>query len=233
MQAMQLALGLSWNKASILDYFMSKDVLVSIKDNDIEEQTATARSYATLLKQPILIAAIVSGAIGYGVMVLIMTATPLAMHHHGFHFGHTASVIQWHVLGMFSPSFFTGRLIAKFGTNIIIQVGCLLLIACALLNQFGVDYWHFWTALLLLGVGWNFTFIAATSLLTTTYQPADKAKIQGLNDFLVFGSAVVASVLAGYWQSILGWEILNILILPAIFIAIASVFVSTREAAKS
>ena len=212
-------------------YIFTMPLIASLplQDNDIEEQTGTARSYATLLKQPALIAAIVSGSIGYGVMVLIMTATPLAMHHHGFHFGHTASVIQWHVLGMFAPSFFTGRLIAKFGTNIIIQVGCLLLIACALLNQFGVDYWHFWTALLLLGIGWNFTFIAATNLLTTTYQPADKAKIQGLNDFLVFGSAAVASVLAGYWQSVLGWEMLNILMLPAIFIAMATVFMSTRK----
>lgn len=203
--------------------------LLPLHHNDVQEQTGTPRSYAALLKQPILIAAIASGAIGYGVMVLIMTATPLAMHHNGFHFGHTASVIQWHVLGMFAPSFFTGRLIAKFGTNTIIQMGCLLLMVCALLNQFGVDYWHFWTALVFLGVGWNFTFIAATNLLTTTYQPADKAKIQGLNDFLVFGSAAIASVLAGYWQSVLGWEMLNILMLPAIIIAMATVFMSTRK----
>ena len=212
-------------------YIFTMPLIASLPlhENDVEEQTGTPRSYSALLKQPILIAAIVSGAIGYGVMVLIMTATPLAMHHHGFHFGHTASVIQWHVLGMFAPSFFTGRLIAKFGTNTIIQLGCLLLMACALLNQFGVDYWHFWTALVFLGIGWNFTFIAATNLLTTTYQPADKAKIQGLNDFLVFGSAAIASVLAGYWQSVLGWEMLNILMLPAIIIAMATVFISTRK----
>jgi len=212
-------------------YIFTTPLIASLplKDTDHAEKTGTPRRYATLLKQPTLIAAIVSGAIGYGVMVLIMTATPLAMHHHGFHFGHTASVIQWHVLGMFLPSFFTGRLIAQFGTNTIIQLGCLLLIVCSILNQFGVDYWHFWTALVCLGIGWNFTFIAATNLLTQAYQPADKAKIQGLNDFIVFGSAAIASVLAGYWQSVLGWEMLNILMIPVIIVAMASVFLSNRR----
>nr|WP_239495757.1 MFS transporter [Marinomonas primoryensis] len=200
-----------------------------LKKANIAEQTGTPRSYTTLLRQPILIASITSGAIGYAVMVLIMTATPLAMHSHGFHFGHTASVIQWHVLGMFAPSFFTGYLIKKFGTCNIIQTGCLLLIACILLNQFGTTYWYFWTALVVLGIGWNFTFIGATNLLTQTYQPADKTKIQGLNDFLVFGSSAIASILAGYWQNLLGWEILNILMLPAIFIAMMTVYLSMKR----
>jgi MFS family permease len=187
-----------------------------LKKANIAEQTGTPRSYT-------------SGAIGYAVMVLIMTATPLAMHDHGFHFGHTASVIQWHVLGMFAPSFFTGYLIKKFGTRNIIQTGCLLLIACILLNQFGTTYWYFWTALVVLGIGWNFTFIGATNLLTQTYQPADKTKIQGLNDFLVFGSSAIASILAGYWHNLLGWEILNILMLPAIFVAMMTVYLSMKR----
>lgn len=204
-----------------------------LKPASLEEQTGTPRSYRELLSQPLLVASITSGAIGYAVMVLIMTATPLAMHGHGFHFGHTASVIQWHVLGMFAPSFFTGFLIKKFGTSNIVQVGCLLLIACILLNQFGTSYWYFWTALVFLGIGWNFTFIGATNLLTQTYQPADKAKTQGLNDFLVFGSSAVASILAGYWQSVFGWEVLNLLMLPAIFIAMLTVYTSMKPSNKT
>lgn len=201
--------------------------VLPLKKASIEEQTGTPRSYAVLLRQPTLIAAITSGAIGYGVMVLIMTATPLAMEGCGFGFDSTASVIQWHVLGMFAPSFVTGRFIKKFGTRNIIQIGCLLLIACILLNQFGVTYWHFWTALVLLGIGWNFTFIAATSLLTQTYQPADKAKTQGLNDLLVFGVSACASILAGYWQATVGWEILNLLMLPCVVVAMITVHYCT------
>ncbi|MEP0073136.1 MAG: MFS transporter [Marinomonas sp.] len=207
--------------------------VLPLKPASLEEQTGTPRSYRELLSQPLLVASITSGAIGYAVMVLIMTATPLAMHGHGFHFGHTASVIQWHVLGMFAPSFFTGFLIKKFGTSNIVQVGCLLLIACILLNQFGTSYWYFWTALVFLGIGWNFTFIGATNLLTQTYQPADKAKTQGLNDFLVFGSSAVASILAGYWQSVFGWEVLNLLMLPAIFIAMLTVYTSMKPSNKT
>lgn len=203
--------------------------VLPLKPASLEEQTGTPRSYKELLSQPLLLASIMSGAIGYAVMVLIMTATPLAMHGHGFHFGHTASVIQWHVLGMFAPSFFTGHLIKKFGTSNMVQAGCLLLIACILLNQFGTSYWYFWTALVFLGIGWNFTFIGATNLLTQTYQPADKAKTQGLNDFLVFGSSAVASILAGYWQSLFGWEVLNLLMLPAIFIAMFAVYFSMKK----
>lgn len=221
--------------AALFILYAVTTVLVAVlplKKASIEEQTGTPRSYGELLRQPVLIASITSGAIGYAVMVLIMTATPLAMHGHGFHFGNTASVIQWHVLGMFAPSFFTGHLIKKFGTSNIVQTGCILLIACILLNQFGTTYWYFWTALVFLGIGWNFTFIGATNLLTRTYQPADKAKTQGLNDFLVFGSSAIGSILAGYWQSLFGWEVLNMLMLPAIFIAMITVYLSMKRSTK-
>ena len=171
----------------------------------------------------------VAGVIGYGVMVLVMTATPLAMQGCGFDFGSTASVIQWHVLGMFVPSLFTGKLIARFGTTKVIQAGCLFLLAALILNQFGITYWHFFFALVMLGIGWNFTFIGATNLLSKTYQPSDKAKVQGLNDFLVFAFAAIASMLAGYWQSALGWEMLNMLMIPAVIIAMACVFFSTNK----
>ena len=217
--------------AALIGLYIITTVLVALlplKKPTLAEQQGTPRAYLTLLRQPDLIAAVTAGVIGYGVMTLVMTATPLAMQGCGFDFGNTASVIQWHVLGMFAPSFITGKLISKYGSTKIIQIGCLLLMACVLLNQFGVTYWHFWSALVLLGIGWNFTFIGATNLLTNTYQPADKARVQGLNDFLVFSGAASASMLAGYWQSLLGWEVLNLLMLPIILLAMVCVWFTRR-----
>ncbi len=194
------------------------------------ELEGTPRPYMALLRQPSLMSAIVAGSIGYGVMVLVMTATPLAMQACGFDFGSTATVIQWHVLGMFLPSFITGRLIVRYGAYSIIQLGCILLLGCVLLNQLGETYWHFFSALVLLGVGWNFTFIGATTLLTKTYRPEDKARVQGLNDLIVFSCAATASILAGYWQSIFGWEVLNLLMIPAIFFAMFTLMSSRKRA---
>ena len=207
--------------------------VLPLRPADIEEQQGEARAYRVLLRQPALVAAVTAGAIGYGVMVLVMTATPLAMASCGFAFGSTASIIQWHVLGMFLPSFFTGRLIARFGDMKIIQTGCLLLILCVLLNQLGVTYWHFWLALVALGVGWNFAFIGATTLLTHTYYPAEKAKVQGMNDFLVFGFSMLGALLSGHLQAALGWELLNLLMLPAIILAMGLVWISARRRAQA
>jgi predicted MFS family arabinose efflux permease len=203
--------------------------LLPLRPADLAEQKGEARPYSELLLQPALVAAVTAGAIGYGVMVLVMTATPLAMESCGFAFDSTASIIQWHVLGMFLPSFFTGKLIARFGDTRVIQAGCLLLIFCVLLNQFGVTYWHFWVALVALGVGWNFAFIGATTLLTHTYYPAEKAKVQGMNDFLVFGFSAMGALLSGHLQAALGWEMLNLLMLPAVVIAMGLVWSSARR----
>lgn len=204
--------------------------LLPLQKPNLAEQKGATRSYRELFQQPRLVSAVCAGMIGYGVMVLVMTATPLAMQACGFSFSSTASVIQWHVLGMFAPSFITGRLISYFSATKVIQAGCLLLITCVILNQLGTGYWHFWTALVALGIGWNFTFIGATTLLTQTYAPAEKAKVQGMNDLLVFGFAALGSLLAGYWQSLLGWELLNLLMLPAILVAMWLVWSSNRRA---
>ena len=206
-------------------------LLLPLRPADISEQQGHARSYVELLRQPALVAAVTAGAIGYGVMVLVMTATPLAMASCGFAFGSTASIIQWHVLAMFLPSFVTGRLIARFGDIKVIQSGCLLLMLCVLLNQLGVSYWHFWLALVALGVGWNFAFIGATTLLTHTYYPAEKAKVQGMNDFLVFGFSTLGALLSGQLQALLGWELLNLLMLPAVLMAMGLVWISARRRA--
>lgn len=200
-----------------------------LKKPSAAEQQKGGRGYLELLRQPILVAAITSGSIGYGVMVLVMTATPLSMRSIGYEFSDIASIIQWHVLGMFLPSFITGHLITRFGTTRIIQLGCALLLLCVLIAQLGTGYWYFWTALVLLGVGWNFTFIGATSLLTLTYMPNEKAKVQGMNDFLVFGFSAAGALLAGYLQKSVGWEMLNLLMLPPIVLAMWMVFMSGRS----
>ena len=183
------------------------------------QEAQNVRSYGELFQQPLFVAAITSGAIGYGVMVFLMTATPLAMHHHDYAFPDIAVVIQWHVLGMFVPSFFTGHLIKKHGLKPIILLGCALLIISAIINLFGQSFVHFFTSLVLLGIGWNFTFIGATQLVSLTYRPQEKGKVQGMNDFLVFTTAAIASLFAGQTVETIGWMWVNLISLPLIAVA--------------
>ena len=195
-------------------------VCLPLKQQATANQAAqNVRSYGELFQQPLFVAAIASGAIGYGVMVFLMTATPLAMHHHDYAFPDIAVVIQWHVLGMFVPSFFTGHLIKKHGLKPIIMLGCTLLIISALINLFGQSYVHFFTSLVLLGIGWNFTFIGATQLVSLTYRPQEKGKVQGMNDFMVFTTAAIASLFAGQTVETIGWIWVNLISLPLIVVA--------------
>ena len=179
------------------------------------------RPMPLIARQPAFIVAVASAAIGYAVMVLLMTATPLEMTHQQHAFSEVAFVIQWHVLGMFVPSFFTGHLINRFGAQRIILSGACLMILCILLNFSGSTVTHFWAALLLLGVGWNFMFIGGTSLLTETYKPEESAKSQALNDFVVFSAAACASFSAGALLHLLGWKLVNYAVVPLILLALA------------
>ncbi|MDP5293046.1 MFS transporter [Oceanimonas sp. CHS3-5] len=189
------------------------------------------RAYGELFRQPLLLAAVASGMIGYGIMVLLMTATPLAMEHHSHDFPATAMVIQWHVLGMFVPSFFTGHLIRRFGTRKVILCGCGALLLSVAVNLSGTGFWHYWWGLLLLGVGWNFTFIGATHLLTFSYRPAEKARVQGINEFLVFSAAALGSLFAGQGVVLLGWVWLNLFAVPWILLVFALIWrLNAREA---
>ena len=194
------------------------------------QATQNVRSYGELFQQPLFVAAIASGAIGYGVMVFLMTATPLAMHHHDYAFPDIAVVIQWHVLGMFVPSFFTGHLIKKHGLKPIILLGCALLIISAVINLFGQSYVHFFTSLVLLGIGWNFTFIGATQLVSLTYRPQEKGKVQGMNDFLVFTTAAIASLFAGQTVETIGWMRVNLISLPLIVVVMALIAKTRTQA---
>jgi MFS family permease len=142
-------------------------------------------------------------------MSFLMTATPLAMTAHAHPFEDAAFVIQWHVLGMFVPSFFTGTLIKRFGTATIILTGASLFLGAVAINFTGVELLKFLSALILVGVGWNFMFIGGTTLLTETYRPEEKAKVQALNDFCVFSTVALASLLSGVLQSVFGWQTVN------------------------
>lgn len=204
--------------ALLLISFLPLPKAVPSKPSDV------VRSYNELFKQPLLVAAVVSGAVGYAIMVLIMTATPLAMQSDGFEFKDVAMVIQWHVLGMFVPSFFTGNLIQRFGTRNIILSGCVLLIISPLINIAGISYWHYMAGLVLLGVGWNFTFIGATNLLSFTYQLAEQGKVQGINEFIVFSASAVGSLLAGQGVILLGWSMLNALSIPVVVLIAAIIW---------
>jgi len=176
------------------------------------------RPLAQIARQPKYIIALICGTLGYGVMSLVMTATPLAMDHHAHHFDDTSFVISWHVLGMFAPSFFTGFLIERFGLHAILRVGALFGFACVAINLGGNSVWHFWSALFLLGLSWNFLFIGATTLLTQTYEPSEKARTQASNDFAVFTTVTLASLSAGALQHNFGWEMVNVGVLPLLTI---------------
>jgi MFS family permease len=184
---------------------------------------ATARPIAHIAAQPRFITALICGMFGYGVMSLVMTATPLAMHHHNHDFGDTSFVISWHVLAMFAPSFFTGHLIRCFGVVIILFVGALMGIACLAINLIGTDVTHFWLALVMLGLSWNFLFIGATTLLTETYRPEERAKAQAINDFAVFTTVALASLSAGALQHNFGWRAVNLGIFPLLLLIISSI----------
>ncbi|WP_249977755.1 MFS transporter [Vreelandella olivaria] len=176
---------------------------------------------AKILRQPGFIVAVSAAMVGYGVMNLAMTATPLAMAGAGHHFNHVSMTIQWHVVAMFLPSFFTGHLAARYGARQVIVAGCLLLVASALVAQLGIGLAGFNVALILLGLGWNFTFLPATGLLTESYRPVDKARAQAANEFLVFGTAATTALLAGPLVSSLGWATLNLLLIPVALVPLA------------
>lgn len=182
------------------------------------------RRLAHILRQPAMAVAVLGGALGYGVMALIMTATPLAMHGHPHDYHDTALVIEWHVLGMFAPSFVTGRLIQRFGVWNVMIAGALLNVACVVINLSGDSLGHFWLALFLLGVGWNFLFIGATHLLTSGYEAAEQAKVQAANDFVVFGVSTLAVLSAGALQHHFGWRMVNLGVIPGLVLIVGALF---------
>ncbi|HVL00749.1 MAG TPA: MFS transporter [Dongiaceae bacterium] len=187
-----------------------------------DSDSGAARPLGAIVRQPAFITALTGSAAGYGVMMLVMTATPLAMLQCGQ--PDSATVIQWHVLGMFVPSFFTGHLIVRYGVLSVMQAGILLLAAHVAIALSGDAYLHFLSGLILLGAGWNFLFIGGTALLTETYRPAERSRTQATHDFLVFGTSSAASFAAGSLMQHVGWEVVNWVALPILAAAMLAVW---------
>jgi MFS family permease len=187
-------------------------------------RAASGRSLGEIARQPAFLVAVGCAISAYAVMSFVMTAAPLAMvmHHHD----PTAAVlgIQWHVLAMFGPSFVTGSLIARFGAERVVAAGLFLLVGCAIVALTGTTIGHFWLALILLGTGWNFGFIGGTALVTETYRPEEKEKVQALNDFLIFGTVAFASFSSGQLLIFGGWDLLNLIVLPVAVLCLLALF---------
>ncbi len=190
-----------------------------------DEETAPADT-ASLFRQPEFVVAVMAGAVGFAIMSFIMTATPVSMHVvDGFSVEETALVIQSHWIAMFLPALFSGFLIARFGVPLIMGVGVVAIAVCVGVAGTSHHFMHYWWALVLLGVGWNFLFVAATTLLTGTYQRSQRFKAQAVNDVLVFGSQASASLLAGVALYYLGWMTMNLLTLPFLIMMAGGVLV--------
>ncbi len=195
-----------------------------------DERSGPTRPLAEIAADPRFPVAVLGAMIAYGVMNVLMTATPLAMLDCGHAFGDAAFVIQWHVFGMFAPAFFTGHLIGRIGVLPVMATGALLLGACVLVNLSGAAVAHFWAALALLGVGWNFLFVGATTLLIEIHGPAEKAKVQGLNDLLVFGTVACTAATSGALHHAIGWRALNLGAAPFVLAAlVATVWLARRR----
>jgi MFS family permease len=182
----------------------------------------SGRPLGEIVRQPVFIVAVAAGALGYGVMNLLMAATPIAMARCGLPFSDAALVLEWHVLGMFVPGFFSGHLIKRFGALPIMGVGVLLNLVCIAVALSGVELMQFLVALFTLGVGWNFLFVGGSTLLTEAYRPEEKIKAQGAMDFCVFTTMAVTSFASGALVTTRGWDWLNIGSLPAVALIAAA-----------
>lgn len=190
----------------------------------LKEDEKNARPMSQIIKQPVFIAALAVALFGYALMSLLMTATPLSMNLHHHQFSDIGFVIQWHVLGMFVPSLFTGHLINRWGFSVIASSGAALILVSVVINLSGFSLYYYWSSLLALGIGWNFLFISGTTKLTEAYNEAEKAKTQALNDFLILASVAFASLSAGYIQEHYGWINLNKSAIPFILLIFGLIY---------
>jgi MFS family permease len=194
-----------------------------------ERTDRSMRPLAEIVLQPVFLTAVFGGVAAYGIMTLTMTATPLSMHiNDGFSIEETGSVIRAHVLAMYLPSLFSGLLIERLGVTRLMLVGALCLLGTSLVGLQGHSLLHYWWALVLLGVGWNFLFIGGTTLLTCTYSSEERFHAQAVNEFLVFGMSATASLLAGTVMFYFGWTTLMILPLP-VLVGIVVALVAIRK----
>jgi MFS family permease len=180
------------------------------------EEREAGRPLSVIARNPLFVVAVACGVVSYVVMNLLMTSAPIAM----VGCGHSVTVstlgIQWHVLGMYAPSFITGHLIVRFGVFRVISAGLALLLLSAVVGAGGLSVAHFWISLTLVGIGWNFAFIGATTLVTHCYRPEERNKVQSFNDFLIFGTMALGSFASGKMLATVGWEWVNIAVFPPV-----------------
>ncbi|MBN9074052.1 MAG: MFS transporter [Rhizobiales bacterium] len=194
-----------------------------------------ARPLSEIVRQPQFFVGLLCAIASYALMSFVMTGAPLAMVGCGLSTDEATLGISWHVLAMFGPSFFTGLLVTRFGKERVVAVGLVLLIGCGISALAGLHVWNFWIALMLLGVGWNFGFIGATTMVATSYRPSEKSRVQGLHDFVLFGSVAFASLMSGIVFNMAGWTGLNLVIFPVTgtcLVALALLALSGRGAAR-
>lgn len=181
----------------------------------------SGRPLGEIIAQPKFIAAALCGVTSYALMNLVMTSAPLAMRMCGHTLTDSNNAIQWHVLAMYGPSFFTGSLIARFGTSRVIAAGLILLAGAAIVDMAGITVWHFWIGLILLGIGWNFGFVGASALVTQCHRPDERNKVQAFNDFLIFGTMAIGSFSSGQMLANFGWNSVNMVVFPPVALALA------------
>jgi predicted MFS family arabinose efflux permease len=196
-------------------------------------EAAQAASHAgrplrEIVTQPRYAVGLLCGVASYALMTFVMTGAPLAMVGCGFSSDEATLGLSWHVMAMFAPSFFTGRLIHRFGAPTIMATGFLLLLACALVGMSGIQLWQFWTALILLGLGWNFGFIGATAVVAQCYSPEEKGRAQGFHDFVLFSSVAFASLMSGAVYNGWGWDALVRIVLPVAMIGLVAIIFLRR-----
>jgi predicted MFS family arabinose efflux permease len=185
----------------------------------VSHSFADGRPLIEIVRQPRFIVAVVCGVASYAMMNMVMTSAPVAMIMCSHSVNEAALGIQWHVLGMYGPSFITGSLIVRFGVRRMMAIGLTMIATAAVIDLLGIALWNFWIGLAVLGVGWNFAFISATTLVTECHDPHERNKVQAFNDFLIFGSMAIGSFSSGVLLSTYGWAGLNEVVFPVILVA--------------
>jgi len=205
--------------------------LIRFPEHELPAQgAASGRKLREIARQPVFVVAVLASAVAYGVMNLLMAATPIAMQHHAHPFSDAALVLEWHVLGMFVPGFFTGHLIKRFGVLAVMGSGAALMLACVAVALTGIDLMQFLVALILLGIGWNFLFVGATTMFTETYRPEEKNRAQGAMDFCNFATMALTSFASGALVVTSGWTWLNLgSLLPLAIVAAALLWLGARR----
>lgn len=206
-------------------------VILQIRDSGPAPKKVKSDSdtrLADLLKRPRYTIAVAAGVVSYALMAFVMTAAPIAMVDHGHQVSDAALGIQWHVLAMFAPSFFTGKLMVRFGKARITALGLILIAIAGLIALQGLELAHFWGSLILLGVGWNFGFIGATALVAEAHTPEEKGLAQGFNDFMIFSTVALGSFMAGVLLNASGWYTLNLVVMPICALVLAVMLLLRR-----